>query len=267
MTLARRHEQMGAPIAWQVVIIDRLKDRIVATPLESPGRRLVTLARAVARKPVPDLVTKSRRYDRQTVEIAQRVLRSDSNIVDVGANRGEVLGALIAIAPQGSHVAVEPLPRYAKGLVRRFPNVTVHQAALSDVGGTARFRRVVGASEHSSLDGFGHDASGRSVEYFDVTVKTLDEIAPQRVDFVKIDAEAAEYNIFRGAERVLAQRPFIAFELGANHDKVWDFLTSRGFSINRLTDWLDGKPPPPDVEALRFGVKGECFFLACPTET
>jgi FkbM family methyltransferase len=199
-----------------------------------------------------------------TVEIARRVLKPDSNIIDVGAHRGALLKELVNLAPRGSHIAVEPLPRHAQGLRRRFPYVTVHQIALSDTPATARFRKVIGSQERSSLEGFGHDVEDKRVEYFEVTVQTLDQIAPDRVDFLKIDAEGAEYNILRGANRVLAMRPFIAFELGDNQSKVYNLLTEKGFDVNLLSRWLNGEPPPPNVEALRHDVAGEYFFLAYP---
>jgi FkbM family methyltransferase len=246
------------------VRLDRLKYRLVGTPAEGLARHLAALARMVGRRPETEEERKAHLIDQQTVEIARRVLRSDGNVVDVGANRGVLLKQLVALAPNGRHVAVEPLPRHAASLRRRFPNVTVYQAALSDVSGTAKFRRVIGVAEHSSLAGIGHDAMGRDVEIFDVPVRTLDEIAPDPVDFLKIDAEQAEYRILKGADRVLSQRPFIAFELGANQSEVWDLLTNRGYCINRLSDWLDRKPPPPNVDALRHDVKGEYFFVAYP---
>ena len=204
----------------------------------------------------------SRLHDAQTIEIARRVLRLDSNVIDVGANRGVILKGLIAIAPAGDHIAVEPLPRHAKALARRFPAVTVHQAALSHTAGRARFRRVIGASEHSSLDGIGHDADGKAIEYFEVTLKTLDDIAPPEVAFLKVDAEGAEYDILRGGSRVLTRRPYIAFELGINHAPVWELLTHAGYYISTPARWLAGESPAQSFDDLR----GEWFFLAYPAD-
>lgn len=163
-----------------------MKDWAVGTPIEAPGRRMAALIRSVRGTPESHVAAKSRLYDEQTAEVAGRVLRVDSNVIDVGANRGQILKRLIALAPEGHHVAVEPLPRHARALARRFPNVVVHHAALSDISGTARFRRVIGAPEHSSFDGIGHDPDGKAVEYFDVTVKTLDEIATDPVLAIRI---------------------------------------------------------------------------------
>src|SRR4051812_31574313 len=45
----------------------------------------------------------------------------DAVCVDVGANVGAVLEMLTRLAPQGRHVAFEPLPELADDLRRRFP--------------------------------------------------------------------------------------------------------------------------------------------------
>lgn len=238
-----------------------MKERLVGTALERPARSAVNAARRISRRETPE-AAKARLYDRQTLEIARRVLKPDSNTIDVGAHRGEILAGLVKIAPQGHHVAVEPLPRYASTLRRRFPNVTVHQVALAAQQGTARFRYAHDAPEESSLDGLGHDDVG-TVAYFDVTVLTLDDVAPDRVDFVKIDAEGAELLILKGAPRVLSLHPFIAFEIGGDHhSELYDLIAKHGYKINLLSRWLAGEPPPPNVHALRHDVRGEYFFLA-----
>lgn len=241
-----------------------LRERIIGSPIEDVARTAHNVLRKARRVPEHPTDAKAMLNDAQTVEIARRVLRRDSNIIDIGANRGVMLRRLAAISPDGDHVAVEPLPHLAKSLRRHFPRVTVYQVALSDRAGVAQFRRVIGSDEESSLLGLGHETNERSVDVFDVAVRTLDDVAPERVDFIKLDAEEAEYLILQGADRVLRQRPYIAFELGANQQAVWDLLTSYGYTLNRLADWLDGIPAPPSMTSLRYGVTGEYFFLAAP---
>src|SRR5277367_4520102 len=74
-------------------------------------------------------------YDRQTVEVMFRVLHRESSCIDVGANWGAILQHMISIAPRGKHYAFEPLPHLSQTLTARFPQVIVHQAAVSDVSG------------------------------------------------------------------------------------------------------------------------------------
>jgi len=58
--------------------------------------------------------------------------------VDIGAHEGEILKWLVRLSP-GPHWAFEPIPACAARLRRRFPDVTVEQAALSKL---QRDRRV-----------------------------------------------------------------------------------------------------------------------------
>src|SRR5262245_61716989 len=70
-------------------------------------------------------------YDRQCAMIMERVLSADSSCIDVGAHTGEILQVILSIAPQGHHLAFEPLPGYADNLRLRFPRVQVFDCALS----------------------------------------------------------------------------------------------------------------------------------------
>ncbi len=236
-------------------ITDAVKDRLIGTPFEMPLRHAATLVR-----PRTPAAAANDLCNQLTIEVARRVLRPDSNTIDVGAHCGVILRGLMDAAPHGQHVAVEPLPRQAQALRRRFPGVTVHQIALADRLGVAEFQKVIGASEESSLVGMGH--GGAKTVTFTVRVATLDHVAPAPVDFVKIDAEQAEWLILQGADRVLSQFPMIAFELGANQEEVYALLCERGYTVTRLADWLDGKPPPANLHALRHEVRGQHFFLA-----
>lgn len=49
-------------------------------------------------------------YDQQTVEVMRLVLENNSNCVDVGCHKGEILDEVIKLAPEGLHFAFEPLP-------------------------------------------------------------------------------------------------------------------------------------------------------------
>jgi hypothetical protein len=67
-----------------------LRRGVIGTPLEPIARSLYT-----ALSP-----TQAARYDRQLGAVIRRVLRADSNSVDVGAHRGAVLRELLRRAPR-----------------------------------------------------------------------------------------------------------------------------------------------------------------------
>ncbi len=66
-------------------------------------------------------------YNRQTLEVMRRLLRRDSICVDMGAHRGDILRHMVAIAPDGTHRALEALPHLATELRKNFPAVVVHE--------------------------------------------------------------------------------------------------------------------------------------------
>jgi hypothetical protein len=101
-------------------------------------------------KPVVDY-DRNANYDRQTVEVMFRALRRNLNGIDVGAHAGNILRQMVDIAPRGKHYAFEPLPHLSQELSERFPQVIVHQAAVSDKSGESEFLFVENAPAYSGL--------------------------------------------------------------------------------------------------------------------
>ena len=177
-------------------------------------------------------------------------LRSDSNCIDVGAHEGTVLTEILRAAPDGRHIAYEPIPDYAARLRSRFQSVEVREAALSNAEGDATFVYVPDLPAYSGLRerAYPHD-----VEKTTLTVHTerLDDTLPPgyHVDFMKIDVEGAEALVFEGALNVIRRdQPIIVFEHGpggADHygvtpRRVYELLTSE--ANLRVFD-LDGNGP------------------------
>jgi FkbM family methyltransferase len=143
-------------------------------------------------------------------------LSPDSNCVDVGAHQGAVLAEMVRVAPQGRHVAFEPIPELAARLADRFPTVDVRAQALSNRSGTAEFFHVTTLPSHSGLRERDH-AGVHTTERIDAQITRLDEALPE--DFVpaliKIDVEGAEAEVIEGAlGTITAHRPITVFEHG-----------------------------------------------------
>src|ERR1700694_2347748 len=77
-------------------------------------------------------------------------LTTDANCVDVGAHAGVVLDQFVRLAPDGHHIAFEPIPGYADRLRDRFSMVDVRQMAVSERQGRSSF---VHAISHPWLSG------------------------------------------------------------------------------------------------------------------
>ena len=178
--------------------------------------RMIGALRRVRRRFLPAHIRADIRDTELLVALMERVLEPDSDCLDVGAPAGSVLAEMVRLAPRGRHVAWEPLPDFAEDLRRRFPDVEVRQAALSDAPGEREFAHVLADPGWSGF--VARPApGGEAVETLTVRVERLDDALPEgvRPAFVKIDVEGAEEQMLRGAVGTLREhRPVIAFEHG-----------------------------------------------------
>src|SRR3954470_23168170 len=111
-----------------------VREAVLGTWLESPAR--FVWKRVLRRKSQNDI------YAELTAAILRRTLRATSNCIDVGSHGGVILDEMLRLAPDGSHLAFEPLPHLAAALRRKYAgraNVTVHELALSNAAGEVTF--------------------------------------------------------------------------------------------------------------------------------
>jgi FkbM family methyltransferase len=164
-----------------------------------------------------------------------RSLPPAANCIDVGANRGGVLAWIVHACPNGHHYAFEPLPDLAEDLRRRFPSVSVIDAALADASGTSTFYRA-GSDAQSTLSG---EPGGKPI---DVRTARLDDELPSDYTpaLLKVDVEGAEALVFEGAQELLRRaRPTVFFEHGTASrtffdipsERVHDLLAGCGYRI------------------------------------
>jgi FkbM family methyltransferase len=196
------------------------------------------------------------------------ILRPGMTVLDVGAHQG--LYTLLAskrVGPQGRVVAFEPSPRERKYLrthlrLNRCKNVQVESVALGRESGSGELFLVEGMeSGCNSLRPPNVDEPTTKVA---VEIRTLDEslarLAIQRVDFMKIDVEGAELDVFRGAKALFEHhpRPLILAEVqdmrtipwGYRSNEIVLFLIQRGYRCLYLSDHPPFKPVPDDVGDL-----------------
>ena len=180
------------------------------------------IARTLAMSPLAtSLLMRSRyrdvvRTNHQIRVLLAAELRSDSNCLDIGSYRGDVLREMVRHAPLGHHVAWEPLPHMASALRRRFPTVDVREAAVSDHVGRAEFSNVRNRPTYSGLR-LRADVSSRDVQSIDVRTETVDGAVPTDLvpHLVKIDVEGALVQVLSGALNTLTRhRPIVVFEYG-----------------------------------------------------
>jgi FkbM family methyltransferase len=193
-------------------------------------------------------------YDTQTIEVMRRVLTKKSNGIDIGAAWGEILRPMVKLAPLGHHRAFEPLPHFAERLREEFPQVELHQVALSDHEGEAEFFFAVDAPGFSGLHRRPYPSDDVQVETLSVQVQRLDDLIDihEPIDFLKIDVEGAEFDVLRGAQECLVRhRPVVVFEYsgesipeyGVENGAFYDYLNELGMGISTMDRWLRGEPP------------------------
>ena len=204
----------------------------------------------------PVALTQNHRYDLQTKQILRRVLRPNSNCIDIGCHRGEILDLMVEYAPQGQHTGFEPIPVMAADLKVRYAdnrNIRIRPLALSNAAGFANFNYVTSNPAYSGLRKRDYDRAGETDVAIKVETARLDDEIPagKRIDLIKLDVEGGELQVFEGATRLLAeQRPVVVFEhgLGASEhygstpSQVYEVLAKAGLRISTLGDFLAERP-------------------------
>jgi FkbM family methyltransferase len=190
-------------------------------------------------------------------------LSTDSNCVDVGAHQGSVLKEIVRLAPEGHHIAYEPLPHLHKLLEARFPQVDVRRAALSDRNGPASFTYV---RTNPAYSGFRErDYPGRErIETIEVRTEVLDSSLPPDYipQLIKIDVEGAEQQVLEGSiKTIAAHKPVVVFEHGRGSAEYYGtrpvdlFELLCGIAGLRIFD-IDGRGPFDLAEFQRIFERG-----------
>jgi FkbM family methyltransferase len=157
-------------------------------------------------------------YENLECRLVSRLLSPGMTVIDIGANVG--LYSIIAakrVAPGGRVWAIEPSSEtYARLLANLELNavqvVTPVRLALSTKDdGSATLLRQAG---HADGERFLQPGSGNSISVADaetVATLSLDTFCARsgiaRVDFIKMDVEGGEYDVFRGSQSVLRTNP------------------------------------------------------------
>jgi FkbM family methyltransferase len=244
------------------MVKDLVSEMVVRSPWEP-------LARAVY-----GWVSPTARYDSQTLEVMDRIVRPNSNCIDIGC-QGYVLREIVRLAPQGKHYAVEPRPERFARLKAKFPQVTLLNVIASD------------SAESETLDhgGCTPTASGLACsvrqrretrENPQVIAAPLDDLIPSdlAVRFINLHVQAPELPALRGALKIIRRcHPYIIFEHGRGSadqprfrpDEVYDFLTLNGLAISQMDEWLIGNSPLARQEFCdQLALRQNSRFMAHP---
>ncbi len=235
------------------------------TPLETFARRVYSIL----------VQSKGAGYDKETSKVMRKILKKDSNCIDIGAYRGDILREMLKTAPQGKVFAFEPVPENYQYLIKKYSNAAIYNMALSDRAGKSVFYHATGRPARSGLRKQSYPDPDENVEEITVNVDKLDNVIPNdtKIDFIKIDVEGAELFVLRGGEQLLKKsKPMVLFEhkpdlsrkFGTTTEQLYEFLSSQcNFNISLMKRWLRGGKPYSKEEFLNSVYsKSEFCFIA-----
>lgn len=221
-------------------------------------------------------LTKNLEYDRLTKSIMKRTINSDSNCIDVGCHKGEILDEILKIAPNGLHFGFEPIPLFFDRLKERYlSRATIYPFALSDKSGSSSFQYVKNAPAYSGIQKRQYAIEKPEIEEINVELRPLDDVIPEetKIDFVKIDVEGGEFAVLKGAKKLLLKnKPTIIFECGMGASEyygtkptdLFDYLTQEiGLKISLMKSFLNNGPALTREEFEKhFTNNQEYYFVA-----
>jgi len=196
-------------------------------------------------------ITRNQRYDYLTEQIFAKILQENSNCVDIGCHKGEVLKQMLRYSPKGNHYAFEPIPSlFETYLKNQFPeNCHLYNLGLSERESEKTFNFVVSNPAYSGFEKRSYKGEEK-IELITVQTARLDQILPESYnpDLIKIDVEGAELEVLKGSEKILARcKPVILFEhgkgasdiYGTSPEDIFDLLCSKHeFRIFTLESFL-----------------------------
>ena len=187
-------------------------------------------------------LTKNLKYDRLTQKIMSKVIKSNSNCIDVGCHKGEMLDLMLKYAPKGKHLAFEPIPSFFDKLQEKYQGLaTIYPHALSSEKGNTTFQYVKNAPAYSGIKKRKYDVKNPEIEQINVTLELLDNLVENdfSVDFIKIDVEGAEFGVLKGAKNIiLKNKPYIIFEFGLGASEFYGTKPEDIFSFFGKRLWF-----------------------------
>jgi len=181
-------------------------------------------------------------FEPDNIAILKLLCDEDSRVLDVGANIGLTALAFSQTCPRGQIAAIEPIPRTFQYLKRNVTeagtrNLKIFNFALGSSAGSVLMQGHPSNFACSFVADNYTIPAGDHFSY-EVPVKRLDdtfsELSLDRLDFLKVDVEGFELEVFAGAREILnTYKPIVFLEM--NH---WCLNIYRRISIPEFRERL-----------------------------
>ncbi len=172
--------------------------------------------------------------------------RPGSVAIDVGANWGAWTHELLKHV--GRVEAFEPMPRLAAVLRKGLPEdrVKIHEAAVSNVSGTAHLRVPRLNLGYSTIESSNkqekHVVGDGPIEEIAVPLIRIDDLNLENVSFLKMDVEGHEIAAIEGAlDTIRRCRPTLVIESETRHNaaappRLIELIRPFGYRVSKLVD-------------------------------
>jgi FkbM family methyltransferase len=218
-------------------------------------------------------------YNAEVVKVLRKILKKDSNCVEVGCYKGATLKQMVKLSPKGEHYGFEPIPDLYYELKKNFgnqSNLNLYNLAMSDKIDSQSFVHLMNDTPKSGLERKRYNGS-EDVLIILVKTDTIDNIIPEshRVDLINIEIEGGEEQVLIGAkETIKRNKPVIIFEhiqgvaefYGSDPRRIYDLLHAEfGMQISLMDRFLkDEHPLTFEQLSNEYHSKRNHYFIAYP---
>lgn len=242
------------------------KDEVLENRIDIPGldSRLIMRTHGRADSCVSKQIQQNRIWEPYETSLVLDHLKAGHVFLDIGANIGYyTIIASAIVRDAGLVIACEPDETNCRLLFENLAlnhadNVIVFQAAVSDYNGQGQlYLSPENKGDHRLFDCDGGRLS-RKIKV--ISGKHLASVT-ERIDFIKIDTQGAEYHILKGIKDIVFKNrrhlimivefwPYGLRMAGTSGNRMLDVLASFKMPLN-IIDHLSHQLWPVDIEALR----------------
>ncbi|MCW3105601.1 MAG: methyltransferase [Segetibacter sp.] len=190
-------------------------------------------------------------YEKYNFEFAAKSIPAGGTAIDIGAHIGVFAVHLSKLTGrQGKVYAFEPSPytfavlNKVINLNKQYGEIVAYPFAISDKEGEINFNIVPGSASVANTMASMENTVPIKVKM--ISVDAFRKANNLRIDFLKIDAEGAEYLVLYGAKETfmedrpkahLGLHPWQIKAMGTSLEKIWDLL-----ALYQLMIYLAGSP-------------------------